>query len=982
VQPVLKAGGGLVSLFYYDSSNDTHVPALNFVPEFQQWVYTGTGVGTDAGIDRRMEVWVAQAALTADGSAYTSQDPNGIPIFGAPVQVSQYATSTATGQIVPRTPGFPDPAINLPNVKTTSNGTVPFIGDYPGMAPAVEYIPSNGSWRLALEPGDYQARTYYAVWTDTRNVEFPGFTLTGNWGPYNPVSCINPGTRNTKIFFSSISPGLVAHWSGTARPLQLPNGTPVPPAFTVSVENATNANRFFQITIGDQAPGEDWSFLQTPASPDIDPADLNQVDVQILQTSSVTVGVFYRWRDSSVSVPSQPVVINIQEVDSSGNLLSPPGLATSLTFTPSGSAIQLAGSTVQALGVSGQSVSSLAGVNSSAAQPSDTTVQNFGFKNFGFKNFPPDQDVTWSVSSQGLLPTSGNAFVNVLDAQTLLNSGSYEFNLFVYVTHSVPALFGCTVGQLLQDQIISNIPITSTSNVQAVTDFGFKNFGFKNFGFKNFPPPDIINATFVADPSGTKVTLRSTKDPNSPSIYAPTPTNGVVSEADVAQVVNPGSSSPSVTFNDTTPPAIAVNITNAGTQTPATAGASGWYSNAVTVTWNPNDPGSGIVSTTGCGSVTVTGGTQTLTCSATNGAGLSASNSVTIQVDTTPPVITPVVTGTLGANGWYISSVAVSWNVTDPESGIASSTGCGATVQTTETTGVTFNCSATNGAGLSSSAFVTIKVDLTPPVIVPSSTGTLGLNGWYKSNVSVSWSINDPVSGVVSSGGCGPYTQITDTPGTTVTCSATNGAGLKSSNSVTIKRDATPPVITISSPADKANYLLNAVVVSNYNCTDAMSGIPAGGCNGTVMSGANIITNTVSANPQTFLVTATDAAGNTASATYTYFVRYNFILTPPKSSANLGSAVPLIWQLQDATGAVVSDVTSLVTLSSSFNGLPAVTLYSPATGATGGSNFRFVSPNFQFNWDTSTASATGKGYYTVVFRLKDNSSWITSVQLK
>jgi len=73
----------------------------------------------------------------------------------------------------------------------------------------------------------------------------------------------------------------------------------------------------------------------------------------------------------------------------------------------------------------------------------------------------------------------------------------------------------------------------------------------------------------------------------------------------------------------------------------------------------------------------------------------------------------------------------------------------------------------------------------------------------------------------------------------------------------------------------------------------------------------------------------------------------------------------------------------------------AVTLFNPATGATGGSNFRFVNPNFQFNWDSSTAKATGTGCYTVVIQLKDDSSgspnftvldparlWLTSVQLK
>ncbi len=43
-----------------------------------------------------------------------------------------------------------------------------------------------------------------------------------------------------------------------------------------------------------------------------------------------------------------------------------------------------------------------------------------------------------------------------------------------------------------------------------------------------------------------------------------------------------------------------------------------------------------------------------------------------VVADSTPPTITPVLAGQLGANGWYRSDVAVSWTVTDPESAITS----------------------------------------------------------------------------------------------------------------------------------------------------------------------------------------------------------------------------------------------------------------------------------------------------------------------
>jgi hypothetical protein len=61
--------------------------------------------------------------------------------------------------------------------------------------------------------------------------------------------------------------------------------------------------------------------------------------------------------------------------------------------------------------------------------------------------------------------------------------------------------------------------------------------------------------------------------------------------------------------------------------------------------------------------------------------------------------------------------VTVRWNVADPEMGIASSTGCGATTVSSDTGGTSLTCSATNKAGVPASSSVVAKVDLTPPSI-------------------------------------------------------------------------------------------------------------------------------------------------------------------------------------------------------------------------------------------------------------------------
>lgn len=83
--------------------------------------------------------------------------------------------------------------------------------------------------------------------------------------------------------------------------------------------------------------------------------------------------------------------------------------------------------------------------------------------------------------------------------------------------------------------------------------------------------------------------------------------------------------------------------------------------------------------------------------------------------DTTPPVITPTVTGLLGDSGWYRSTVSIAWQVNDPESAISSSQGCGSSTVANDTLGTTFTCTATSAGG-TSTASVTIKRDTIAPL--------------------------------------------------------------------------------------------------------------------------------------------------------------------------------------------------------------------------------------------------------------------------
>ncbi len=110
-------------------------------------------------------------------------------------------------------------------------------------------------------------------------------------------------------------------------------------------------------------------------------------------------------------------------------------------------------------------------------------------------------------------------------------------------------------------------------------------------------------------------------------------------------------------------------------------------------------------------------------------------------------------------------------------------TGCATqTVSTTTSTeGITFTCVATSAGGETTDA-VTVKLDKTIPAVVGAVTsGVLGSNGWFTSDVGITWtpSLAGP-SGQTLSSDCATVALTSDSPGYTFTCSVTTGAGITS----------------------------------------------------------------------------------------------------------------------------------------------------------------------------------------------------------
>jgi alpha-tubulin suppressor-like RCC1 family protein len=253
----------------------------------------------------------------------------------------------------------------------------------------------------------------------------------------------------------------------------------------------------------------------------------------------------------------------------------------------------------------------------------------------------------------------------------------------------------------------------------------------------------------------------------------------------------------SLTVVDTTPPVLTLPpFVNENGTSPAGAAAS-WTASASDAV-----SGSETVTCTPPSGSTFGYGVTTVTCSATDDSANTSSGTLIVTVsDPTPPEIVATVNGTAGGDGWYVGDVVVSWSVTDPQTAISSSTGCGSTTVSTDGAAIDLTCTAASAGG-SSSKTVTLSRDATGPSLTTSpnlsvaATSATGATVTYAAATAV-----DPLSGVASVS-CAPPSGFFAIGTTTVTCTATDQAGNSSAKSFTIAvGDNIPPVITTTTPS-------------------------------------------------------------------------------------------------------------------------------------------------------------------------------------
>ncbi len=164
-----------------------------------------------------------------------------------------------------------------------------------------------------------------------------------------------------------------------------------------------------------------------------------------------------------------------------------------------------------------------------------------------------------------------------------------------------------------------------------------------------------------------------------------------------------------------------------------------------------------------------------------------ADGAVQQALDTTPPGVSGSVGGGAGPNGWHGAPVPVSWTLTDAESPVGVTNGCGATTVSAPGTN-TLTCTATSAGGTSSSSVI-VKLDLSPPASIKfrGISGKHFLPSALPRASKLKCTATDPESGVDS---C-VVTGLKKSLGKhRLTARATNDAGLTATKTLTYTVDS------------------------------------------------------------------------------------------------------------------------------------------------------------------------------------------------
>lgn len=376
-------------------------------------------------------------------------------------------------------------------------------------------------------------------------------------------------------------------------------------------------------------------------------------------------------------------------------------------------------------------------------------------------------------------------------------------------------------------------------------------------------------------------------------------------------------------------------------------------------------------------------GATTVACSATDSAGNVSTGALTVTVvDTTPPVLSlpaPITAEAASPAGSVVDFTATASDLVDGAVDVSCTPASGSTFAL-GTTVVT--CSATDAAGNSAVDTVEVTVeDTTAPELTVPGAVTAEATGPAGAVVDFEASATDAVdtAPVVS---CIPGSGSAFALGaTTVNCTAEDASGNTSIASFVVTVvDTTAPLLAVPGDLTRtATSAAGAPVDFTATATDLVDGAVIALCrvgDTVVTSGATFAPGT-----STVVCTATDAAGNVATATFAVTVSFawNGFFAPVDMGGVLntikgGSSVPLKWSITDGSGGHVSSlaVVSAVRQARITCATNAVTddIEAPTSGATV-LRYDATANQYVYNWQ----SPKGAGVcYRLTVTLTDGTS--------
>ena len=1006
VMPQITLAGGKLFVLYYDLREDHTISRyLPNSPVFTPTPGTGSfytedrlGKGelpsnpdqvftpflSDQGLSARrhtIDLVIAQAVTGAS------------PLVFSTARVSRYGFGLRNDSS--DIPGYLQQLqVNPPNFKLFAQGTLAFLGDYIDLA-GVPFLPSStapGGWRFNTLPSD--SPVVYATWTSNQDVRPPA---DGDWTHYTPVggggpsvtgsgttpSCVpgQEGMRNQNIYSSRITQGLLVSVPQNSKPLS----TTLQRSFILLAQNSTNFDKTFRLTITNQPPGGRASFIPVPNRPIpsllpmLTPSD-TVFDVKIAAHAGIARPIFVLSSSPTASItvtvaeitgiggtllgsngltgyavlnadPLAPALINpdgntggdISKVEIYNPNISNPNISNPNISNPNISNPNISNPNISNPNISNPNISNpdIANLNISNPNISNPNISNPNISNPNISNpnisNSPISDATYTVSNSGNTTASYGV--------KLVGNSPAGTNLQLVVTkgYQTPVGLGCQLMQQTQIIPVANVNTTATNDLATT-----------NLADPTLTNPEIGNATLTLAPGETAfITVRSPVDTNTmqtiPTILAPVIT---------AQAANTDSNTPKYAM----PPLITLGtLPNGivGVPYQATLQATG---GTAPYTWSIQSgalpAGLALDSTTGAVTGTpASAGVATFTVQAVDASSppRSATRAVTLTVNkggtaTTITSVTP--------NPSLIGqAVTVSFSVTakPPSSGTPTPSG---------------TVTVSDGAGASCTATLPLTSCSLNSAVIGAGTMTATYSG---------------DGNYTGSSGIAAFKEKANTT-TTIVSFSPNPVVIGQPTTVTFS-------VTVVAPG--TGTPTGTVTVSDGAGASCTAILPATSCSLTSTAmGSRTLTATYSGD--------SNFAGSSGISTVQLIVSYAFtgfisplsvagtFSSPSDSGAtNLGSAVPIKWQLRDGNGNYVSSLSSLNSMQAIFNsacaGAPTgqvYVLYAPTLGATGNSTFRYDTSNnqFIFNWDTSVVSPSG--CYTIVVQLSEQSPLkATTIQL-